>query len=150
MTSDFQAGLSRQTIETVMGLDPAVLSFNRANDTGSMWQATVSVEGGEPVNLIIDNGINEIYLQALARLDYDEITVAEKNLLISAAMEALAPYATVGLTELAGGIYLRSAFFVDHSTVHAFTNTLQGIALAYAAYLRQLPITAEALRGHDD
>lgn len=148
--SEFSAGLSRQTIETVMGLDPAVLSFNRANDTGSMWQATVSVEGGEPVNLIVDNGINPIYLQALVRLDYDEITPAERNLLISAAMEALVPYATVGLTELGGGIYLRSAFFVDHSTVHAFTNTLHGIALAYAAYLQQLPITAEALRGCDD
>jgi hypothetical protein len=147
VVSEFPAGLTRQSVETVMNLDPAVLSFSRANDAGSMWQATVSVEGGEPVNLIIDNGINEIYLQALVRLDYDEITAAERNLLISAALEALVPYATVGLAELGGGIYLRSAFFIDHSTVHAFTNTLQGIALAYAAYLQQLPITAEALRG---
>lgn len=146
MVSEFPAGLSRQTIEEIMNLDPAVLSFNRANDTGSMWQATISVEGDEPVNLIVDNGINEIYLQALVRLDYDGIGPDEKHLLITAAMKALEPYSTVGLTELAGNIFLRSAFFIDHSTMHAFTNTLQGITLAYAAYLRQLPITAAALR----
>lgn len=76
MVSEFPAGLSRQSIETIMDVDPAVLSFNRVNDAGSIWQATVSVEGGEPVNLIVDNGINPIYLQALAyrqalvRLDY--------------------------------------------------------------------------------
>ena len=86
-----------------------------------MWQATVSVEGGGPVNLIIDNGINEIYLQALVRLDYDGISPDERTLLITAAMKALEPYSTVGLAELAGNVFLRSAFFVDHCNMHAFT-----------------------------
>lgn len=142
MVSEFPAGLSRATIETIMNLDPKVQSFRRANDTGSMWQATVSVEGVEPVDLIVDNGINPIYLQALVRLDYNEILPEERILVITAAMTALEPYATVGITELAGGIYLRSAFFLDHSTMHAFTNTLQGIVLAHAAYVRQLSVTS--------
>ena len=68
------------------------------------------------------------------------------NPLINAAMTALEPYATVGLTELGGNIFLRSAFFIDHCTMHAFTNTLKAIALAYGAYLSQLPVTAAALR----
>lgn len=146
MVSEFPAGLTRQTIETTLELDPAVLSFHRANDKGSMWQATFSVEGGEPVNLIIDNGINEIYLQVLVRLDYDEITPNQTNVLVTAALKALEPYSTVGLAGLAGGIYLRSAFFIDFSNIHAFTNTLQGIALAYAAYLHQLPIAGAERR----
>lgn len=142
MTSDFPAGLSRQTLETVMNLDPAVVSFTRANDAGTLWQATVSVEGREPVQLLVDNGINDIYVQVLARLDYNEIETHERDLLIASALKALEPYSTVGLTGLGNGIYLRSAFFIDHSTIHAFTNTLQGVALAYEAYLRQIPLTA--------
>lgn len=111
-----------------------------------MWQAEVSVEGREPVNVLVDNGINEIYVQALIRLDYDGITPVERELLVAAALTALEPYATVGMAQLGGDIFLRSAFFIDHSTIHAFTNTLKAIVMAYAAYDRQIPITAEAMR----
>jgi hypothetical protein len=140
VVSEFPAGLTRQTIESIMSSDPKVISFSRANESGSMWQATVAVDGGEPVDLIVDNGINPIYLQALARLDYEGVTPDERALLIDSAIKSLGPYATVGLAELGGGIYLRSAFFMDHCNMHAFTNTLQGIVLAHAAYVRQLSV----------
>lgn len=146
MVSEFPAGLDRQTLETVLNLDDDVLSFKRVNDAGAMWLANVAVEGGDPVDVIVDNGINEIYVQALLRLDYEGISPAERNLVITAAMTALEPYSTVGLTQLGNGVYLRSAFFIDHSTIHAFTNTLKAITLAHSAYQRQVPITAEALR----
>ncbi|WP_131831325.1 hypothetical protein [Mycobacteroides abscessus] len=146
VVSEYPAGLSRQILEEVMRLDGDVLSYSRVEGPSAMWQAAVSVEGGEPVNVIVDNGINEIYVQALIRLDYDEITSNERELLIAAALTALEPYATVGMTQFGGNIFLRSAFFIDHSTIHAFTNTLKAIVMAYSAYNRQIPITAEAMR----
>lgn len=146
MVSEYPAGLSRQILEEVMRLNDDVVSYGRVEGPSAMWQAAVSVEGGEPVNLVVDNGINEIYVQALIRLDYDGITPNERELLISAALTALEPYATVGLTQFGGNIFMRSAFFIDHSTIHAFTNTLTAIVLAHAAFNRQIPITAEAMR----
>lgn len=145
MASEFPAGLDRMTLEEVMRLDSDVVSFERMNDMGSMWRATVSVEGGEPVTVFIDNGINELYVQALIPVDYDEITADERQLVIGAALTALEPYAPVGLAAMGGRMYLRSAFFIDFSNIHAFTNTLKCIVLAYAAYSRQIPITAAAL-----
>lgn len=146
MVSEFPAGLNRQSVETIMDLDPDVLSHSRLNDAGAMWRVLVSVEGGEPVSLVVDNGINSIYLQVLIRLDDDSIVPSERNLLVAAALKALEPYSTVGLTCLGDGIYLRSAFFIDFCNMHAFSNTVKGIALAYAAYLKQLPITASTLQ----
>ncbi|WP_431240997.1 hypothetical protein ACQ86B_29170 (plasmid) [Mycolicibacterium aichiense] len=146
MTSEFPAGLDRMTLEEVLRLDSDVLSFERLNDQGSMWRAAVSVEGGEPVNVFIDNGINELYVQALIPVDYDEITVEERQLVIASAMTALEPYAPVGLAAMGGRLYLRSAFFIDFCNIHAFTNTLKCIVLAYVAHNRQIPITAAALQ----
>lgn len=146
MVSEFPAGLSRQILEEVMHFDQDVVSYSRAEGTTAMWLAEVTFAGSEPVNVIVDNGINEIYVQALIRLDYEGITPAERELLIAAALTPLEPNATVGITQLGGNIFLRSAFFIDHSTIHAFTNTLSAVAMAYAAYNRQLPITAEAMR----
>jgi hypothetical protein len=130
-----------------MNLDPDVVAYNRANEAGSLWQVSVSVEGRNPVDMLVDNSINSILVQALARLDYDEIPANEAQLLVAAALVALQPYSTVGLTRFGSGIFLRSAFFIDHSTIHAFTNTLKGVALAYEAYLTQLPLTAASLQG---
>ena len=130
-----------------MRIDSDVLSFERLNDEGSTWKATISVEGGEPAEMFIDDGINEIYVQALIPTDWDEITPDERQLVIAAAMSALAPYAPVGLASTGSRMYLRSAFFIDCSNIHAFTNTLKCILLAYTACNRQIPITAAELRG---
>ena len=67
--------------------------------------------------MIVDNGINEIYVRALIRLGYDG-SLPTGRLLICGGAD--------GARTLRDGQeywfrrHLRSAFFIDHSTIHAF------------------------------
>lgn len=73
--------------------------------------------------MLIDNGTNDICAQALVRID---------------ALNAVAPFAVVGLALMGGVPYLRGALFVEHSTVNALTNTYRAAALAYLSYQQKI------------
>lgn len=77
-----------------------------------------------PLELLIDNGINRIYIQVLVEIPSD---------VVPEAIEAVGPFATIGVTHLAGSYRLRGTIFTEFSTVLALTNTLRAIALAFDA-----------------
>lgn len=126
MTGDeFPVGLRAADIDFILQNDPEVTSFDRIEGATAMWKIVVTPSGGEPVEMIADNGINEIYFQVLIQIDSDYPATA---------LEALQPYATVGLVMMNDQLWIRSAFFVDFSNMHALTNTTRIAALAYNAY----------------
>lgn len=124
--SEYPAGLSPTDIEYILQNDAGVVALERIDGAKSMWKMSVSVDGGTPVEMIADNGINEIYFQVLIRIDSDHIVEA---------LTAIAPYAVMGLSFVGeGGLFMRGAFYVEFSNMHALTNTYRAAALAYAAY----------------
>ena len=91
-----------------------------------MWNIAVSVDGSPPVPMIVDNGINDIYLQALIQVD---------PAYIAEALDVIQPFATVGLVMLGeNGLWMRSSFFVEFSNMHALSNCIRGMAMAYGRY----------------
>ena len=127
MTSDFPAGLGGSEIEFLMQNNSDVVSMERVDGAKALWKIEVSVDGAEPVRMLADNGINEIYFQALVQIDMDHI---------GDALTVIQPYATVGLAIVGEALFMRSAFYVSFSNMHALSNTLRAIALAHAAYQR--------------
>ncbi|MGO4230183.1 hypothetical protein AB4Y72_15085 [Arthrobacter sp. YAF34] len=128
--SEYPAGLSQGDIEFIMQNDVDVVSLERIDGAKAMWKASVSVEGATPVQMIADNGINEIYFQVLIRIDSDHIVEA---------LTAISPYAVLGLSFVGdGGLFIRGAFYVEFSNMHALTNTYRAAALAYGTYERAI------------
>lgn len=126
--NSYPAGLTPSDIEFILQNDADVVSLERIDGAKSMWKLCVSVDGAEPVEMIADNGINEIYFQVLIRIDPDHIVEA---------LTAIAPYAVVGLSFVGeGGLFMRGAFYVEFSNMHALTNTYRAAALAHGAYVR--------------
>lgn len=124
--SEFPAGLGSTDIETIMQSDAEVVSLERIDGAKAMWNIAVSVNGAAPVQMIADNGINEIYFQVLIRIDSDHIVEA---------LTAVSPYAVLGLSFVGdGGLFIRGAFYVEFSNMHALTNTYRAAALAHGAY----------------
>lgn len=124
--SSFPAGLASADIEYILQNDADVVSLERIDGAKSMWKMSVAVDGAEPVEMIADNGINEIYFQVLIAIDSDHVFEA---------LTAIAPYAVMGLSFVGeGGLFMRGAFYVEFSNMHALTNTYRAAALAYNAY----------------
>lgn len=119
-------GLTRRDIDYLLQVNDDVVAFERVEGATAMWNIAVSVDGGPPVRMIADNGINEIYFQALIQVDAAH--VAE-------ALHVLQPFATVGLVMLGeNGLWMRSAFFLEFSNMHALSNCIRGIAMAHRRY----------------
>jgi hypothetical protein len=125
MTSDFPAGLSCSDIQFLMQNNNDVVSMEQVDGAKALWKIAVSVDGAAPVQMLADNGINDIYFQALVQIDMDHI---------GDALSVIQPYATVGLAIVGEALFMRSAFYVSFSNMHALSNTLRGAALAYTAY----------------
>jgi len=125
MRSDFPAGLDRSTIEYILEHDDEVLTVERIDGATALWKISVSVDGRDPVVMVLDNGVNEIYVQALLAIDHEHI---------ADALSAVGPIAVVGVAILEDTLYMRSGFFIEHSTMHALTNSYCGLAYAYWRY----------------
>lgn len=125
MRSEFPAGLSRSDIDFIIQHDQDVLSIERVEGAKALWKISVSVDGQAPVEMLIDNGINDIYVQVLLAIDTDHTVEA---------LHAIQPYAVVGLVTINGSLFMRSGFFIEHSTMHALTNSYRAVAFAYSAY----------------
>jgi hypothetical protein len=124
--SEHPAGLSSDKIEYLLKADADVVMLERIEGAKAMWKIAVSVDSATPVHMIADNGINEIYFQVMIQIDPDHI---------AEALTAIAPYAVVGLSFVGdGGLFMRSAFYVEFSNMRALTNTIRAAALAYRAY----------------
>jgi hypothetical protein len=83
----------------------------------------------QPVEMLIDNGINDIYVQVLVPIDADHIPEA---------LNALEPFGVVGLTIMQDGLFMRSGFFMEHSTIHALTNSYRAVAMAHLRYQQKI------------
>jgi hypothetical protein len=123
--SSFPAGLTPADIDYILQSDADVVSLERIDGAKAMWKMSVSVDGAVPVEMIADNGINEIYFQVLIGIDSDHIFEA---------LTAIAPYAVMGLSFVGEGLFMRGAFWVEFSNMHALTNTYRAAALAHGAY----------------
>lgn len=124
--SSFPAGLTPADIDYILQSDADVVSLERIDGAKAMWKMSVSVDGAVPVEMIADNGINEIYFQVLIGIDSDHLVEA---------LTAIAPYAVLGLSFVGeGGLFMRGAFYVEFSNMHALTNTYRAAALAHGAY----------------
>jgi hypothetical protein len=124
--SSYPAGLTPADIEYILQNDADVVSLERIDGAKAMWKMSVSVDGAEPVEMIADNGINEVYFQVLIGIDTDHVFEA---------LTAIAPYAVMGLSFVGeGGLFMRGAFYVEFSNMHALTNTYRAAALAHGAY----------------
>jgi hypothetical protein len=126
MASEFSAGLTRSDIAFIMQHDAEVISMEEIDGAAALWRISVSVEGGSPVEMLIDNGINELYVQALVQCDSN---------FIYEALSATEAIAVVGLTVISDQLFMRGALFIEHSTMHAFTNTYRAAAIAHNRYL---------------
>lgn len=122
---------TRSDIDLVLSAVDEFKEVRRVPEASALWDVSVVVDGREPVRLLIDNGINDIYLQALVR---DPSLDANPGLLL----EVLEGYGVVGLTTLNGDLYLRAGCFLEHSEVHAITNTLLSVVYAYNTYRERL------------
>lgn len=129
MKNDGPTGLTRSDIEYILKADADMLSVERIDDVPALWRVSYSIDGQPPIEMMIDNGINEIYVQVLIQIDTDHIFDA---------LSALGPYATVGLTILSDMLFIRSAFYIEFSNMHAFTNSYHAAALAYRNYLETI------------
>lgn len=125
MRSEFPAGLSRSDIDYIMQNDADVLSVERIVGPDAMWRISISYEGHPPVELFVDNGINEEFVQILVNIDANHIIEA---------LSAVGPIAVVGVCVKEDRLFLRGAFFIKHSTMHALTNCYRAVALAYKYY----------------
>ncbi|HLU27233.1 MAG TPA: hypothetical protein VKZ65_02260 [Glycomyces sp.] len=129
MVSDFPAGLSRSDIDFILQHDDEVLSSERIEGAKALWKISYSLEGRQPVELLIDNGVNEIYVQVFVQIDADHIVDA---------LNVVQSYAVVGLTVINEMLFMRSGFFIEHSTMHALTNSYRSVAMAYLKYQQDL------------
>ena len=123
MDTEFPAGLSRSDIDFILHHDQDVGSVDRIRD--ALWRITYTAGVESPVEILIDNGVNDIYIQSLIQVDADHVLDA---------LTATGPIAVVGLAILRDTLFMRSAIFIEHSTMHAFTNSYNALALAYGRY----------------
>lgn len=129
MVSEFPAGLSRTDIDYILRNDSEVQSAERVDGAQAMWRIVYSFESQRPVEILIDNGINEVYVQSLIRIDTEHIVDA---------LSTLEPFAVVGLAIMSDTLFMRSGFFIEHSTIHALTNSYRAVALAYLRYQQKI------------
>lgn len=129
MTDGTSTGLTRSDIEYILKADADMVSVERIGDVPALWRVSYSIDGKPPIEMMIDNGINEIYVQVLIQIDTDHVIEA---------LGALGPYATVGLAILSDMLFIRSAFYIEFSSMHAFTNSYHAAALAYLHYLESI------------
>lgn len=124
MPSGLPAGISRHDIEVVLSAYNRVTSYRQIADLGSTWIAEVAIDGHSPVDVIVDNGINPIYIQLLISIPPEAAATA---------IEATMPFALVGVAYVGESLYLRLTLFADHSTMAALKNSLHVITIAYQA-----------------
>lgn len=122
MTSSLPVELARHDIEAVFAADSSVVESARFSDMDTLWRIKFWHDGKPAVEMLVDNGINVIYLQVLVQVPAKEF---------DRAMGVVTPYAVVGVTELAGNYYLRGTVFMDFSTAKAVCNLLRAVYLAY-------------------
>lgn len=125
MATEERAGLTRSDIEMVLRHDPDVQSWERIDDSDGFWRIHVSFDDHPPVELFVNNALNEINLIVFVAIDWEHP---------GEALDAVGPYQVVGLVKLGDMLLIRSGFFIDHSTIHAFTNCYRSVAMAYWAY----------------
>lgn len=125
MRSEFPAGLNRSDIDLILSADPQVIAVERVDGAKAMWRIVFAPDDQSPVEIVIDNGVNEIYVQSLIQIDTDHIFEA---------LTVVGPIAVVGLAVMGETLFMRSVFFIGHSTMHALTNSYSALALAYGRY----------------
>lgn len=97
----------------------------------AMWTADVVVDGLAPVRVVIDNGINGVYLQALIR---DPLDDQHPRLLLEVAERS----GIVGMTCIDGELFLRCSCILEDSSVDAIAKTLLAVAHATHDFLGEL------------
>lgn len=125
--SDLPAGMTVDDVEMVLRYNNDVVNYSAVGSSGAMWMATVSFDGNPPVEMLVDNKLNRIYLQVFAKIEPGQV---------DQALTTVGPYGAVGVSKLGDMFILRSAVLIEESTVHALTNALRGVALAYLALAR--------------
>lgn len=93
----------------VLEHDPAIRSFTPLPGAARATQATVSTETHGEVNMVIENGANELWLQLLVSIaDTSEVAIWE------AAGWYLRHLPAIGLTQLGDGIAIRHGILLPH------------------------------------
>lgn len=129
MTNDNLVALNRNSLAYILKSDADVLSVERIEGAEALWKISYSLDGRQPVDMLVDNALNEIYVQILIQIDSDHIYEA---------LSALGPFGVVGLAILDDMLFMRSGFYIDFSGMHAFTNGLRAAALGYLRYLEAI------------
>lgn len=122
---------TRSDIDLVLSSLDEFEDIRRVPEATALWDVNVVVDRMAPVRLLVDNGINEIYVQAILR---DPLLEANPGLLL----EVRQNYGVVGLSSLGGDLCLRGGCFLEHSNVHAISNTLLSVVYAYNDYRGRL------------
>lgn len=86
---------TRSDIDLVLSSLDEFEDIRRVPEATALWDVNVVVDRMAPVRLLVDNGINEIYVQAILR---DPLLDANPGLLL----EVLQNYGVVGLSSLGG------------------------------------------------
>lgn len=124
MTDNLPAGIRRESLAFLLDANSDVISVSAVGSSGALWAVDVQFDGKPPVSMLVDNALNPIYLQVIAKISPAQVP---------SAAEVTGPFAVVAVARLGESFFLRSAFFMDHSNIHALSNSLRGVALAYLA-----------------
>lgn len=109
----------------VLDHDPAIQSWTPLPGAARAVQATVATENHGKVNMVIENGANDLWLQLLVSIsETSEGTVWE------AAGWYLRHLPAIGLTQLGDGIAIRHGILLPHASIHAVTNGITLTAIA--------------------
>lgn len=122
---------ARGDIDLVLSALPEFQEVTRVSEVTALWDVMVAVDGCPPVRLLVDNGINDLYLQALLR----DLSLDENPSLL---LEVASDYGVVGLISFGDDLYLRAGCFLEFSDVGAITNTLLAVVYAFHDYRRRL------------
>lgn len=124
MSSDLPAGIRRDSVAFLLEANSDVISVSPVGSSGALWAVEVQFDGRPSVSMLVDNALNPIYLQIIAQISPTQVP---------RAAVASGPFAVVAVARIGESFFLRSAFFIDHSNIHALSNSLRGVALAFLA-----------------
>ncbi|MDO5052546.1 MAG: hypothetical protein Q4E05_06615 [Pseudoclavibacter sp.] len=125
MRNESPVGLTRSEIETVLERDEDVLRVERIESAKALWRVSYSFEGQPPMEMLIDNGIDESYVQVLVQIDAHHL---------DEALSTLEPFGTVGLAMMDGMLLMRSGLCPEHSNAHALIDGYRAVAFAHFRY----------------
>jgi len=117
---------------TVLEHDPDIRDWEPLPGVRAM-RTSVAVSGHGQVEIIVENGANDLWLQILA-----PISQASDGPTWEGAGWLLRETPAIGLAQFGEGIAIRHAVLLPHAGIHAISNGITLTAVATSSFMRAL------------